>query len=82
MLKPAGFTPLTAGLLCETLQAAGLPDGAINFVPGPGSSVGEWLVTDPRVAMVTFTGSPPVGRAILARAGIKRVTLELGNTAP
>jgi acyl-CoA reductase-like NAD-dependent aldehyde dehydrogenase len=82
VLKPAGFTPLTAGLLCETLQAAGLPDGAINFVPGPGSTVGPWLVTDPRVAMVTFTGSPPIGRAILAQAGIKRVTLELGNTAP
>ena len=82
VLKPAGHTPLTAGLLCEVLQQAGVPDGAINLVPGPGGSVGEWLVTDPRVAMVTFTGSPPVGRAILARAGIKRVTLELGNTAP
>ncbi|MGH7958728.1 MAG: aldehyde dehydrogenase family protein [Opitutaceae bacterium] len=82
VLKPAGTTPLTSGLLCEILQQAGLPDGAINFVPGPGSTVGDWLVTDPRVAMVTFTGSPPVGRHILAKAGIKRVMLELGNTAP
>ena len=82
VLKPATHTPLTAGLLCWVLQQAGLPDGAINLVTGPGGTVGEWLVTDPRVAMVTFTGSPPVGRGILARAGIKRVTLELGNTAP
>jgi len=82
VLKPAGTTPLTSALLCEILQEAGLPDGAINFVPGPGSSVGDALVSDPRVAMVTFTGSPPVGRHILAKAGIKRVTLELGNTAP
>ena len=82
VLKPAGTTPLTSALLCEILQQAGLPDGAINFVPGPGSSVGDWLVSDPRVAMVTFTGSPPVGRHILAKAGIKRVTLELGNSAP
>jgi acyl-CoA reductase-like NAD-dependent aldehyde dehydrogenase len=82
VLKPANMTPLSSALLCEILQQAGLPDGAVNFLPGPGGSVGDWLVSDPRVAMVTFTGSPPVGRQILSRAGIKRVTLELGNTAP
>jgi len=82
VLKPASSTPLTAVLLCQVLQEAGLPPGAVNLVVGPGSTVGEWLVTDPRVAKVSFTGSPPVGRRITEIAGIKKVTLELGNTSP
>lgn len=82
VLKPASSTPLTAVLLCEVLEQAGAPEGAINLVVGPGGTVGEWLVSDPRVAKVTFTGSAAVGRQILQRAGIKKVTLELGNTSP
>ncbi|MDQ7843700.1 MAG: aldehyde dehydrogenase family protein [Armatimonadota bacterium] len=82
VLKPASWTPLTAVLLVETLIEAGLPPGAINLVAGPGGTVGEWLVTDPRVAKVTFTGSADVGRQIVSRAGIKKITLELGNTSP
>ncbi len=82
VLKPASWTPLTSVLLVEVLTAAGLPAGAINLVAGPGSSVGEWLVSDDRVAMVTFTGSADVGRQITQRAGIKKITLELGNTSP
>ncbi len=82
VLKPASTTPLTAVLLCQILADAGLPPGALNLVAGSGGTVGEWLVTDPRVAKVTFTGSPPVGEHILAVAGIKKVTLELGNTSP
>lgn len=82
VLKPANSTPLSAGILCEILQEAGLPDGGINLVNGPGSTVGDWLVRHPKVAKITFTGSPPVAEQILARAGIKKVTLELGNTAP
>jgi acyl-CoA reductase-like NAD-dependent aldehyde dehydrogenase len=82
VLKPASTTPLTAVKLCEVLAEAGLPPGALNLVVGSGGTVGEWLVTDPRVAKVTFTGSPPVGEHILAVAGIKKVTLELGNTSP
>ncbi|UCD98112.1 MAG: aldehyde dehydrogenase family protein [Chloroflexota bacterium] len=82
VLKPASTTPITAVKLCEILEAAGLPQGAINLVVGPGSTVGEWLVTDPRVDKITFTGSPPVGEHILSVAGIKKVTLELGNTSP
>ncbi len=82
VLKPASTTPLTAVLLCQVLQEAGLPPGALNLVVGPGSTVGEWLVADPRVAKVSFTGSPAVGRRITERAGIKKVTLELGNTSP
>jgi acyl-CoA reductase-like NAD-dependent aldehyde dehydrogenase len=82
VLKPASTTPLTAVLLCQILADAGLPPGALNLVVGSGGTVGEWLVTDPRVNKVTFTGSPPVGEHILAVAGIKKVTLELGNTSP
>ena len=82
VLKPATWTPLTAVLLVETLIAAGLPAGAINLVTGPGSTVGNWLVEDDRVNKITFTGSADVGRQITARAGIKKITLELGNTSP
>ncbi|MDQ7828009.1 MAG: aldehyde dehydrogenase family protein [Armatimonadota bacterium] len=82
VLKPAGATPLTAVRLCRVLEEAGLPAGALNLVHGPGGTVGEWLVTDPRVAKVTFTGSPAVGERITRLAGLKKVTLELGNTSP
>lgn len=82
VLKPASTTPLAAVKLCQILMEAGLPAGAINLVVGSGGTVGEWLVTDPRVDKITFTGSPDVGRHILSVAGIKKVTLELGNTSP
>src|SRR4051812_11498284 len=60
VLKPASATPLAAVKLCQVLQEAGLPAGAINLVVGSGGTVGEWLVTDPRVDKITFTGSPDV----------------------
>ncbi len=82
VLKPASTTPLAAVKLCQILQEAGLPAGALNLVVGGGSTVGEWLITDERVDKITFTGSPDVGRHILSVAGIKKVTLELGNTSP
>lgn len=82
VLKPASWTPVTAVLLCQVLEQAGLPPGAMNLIVGPGGAIGEWLVTDPRVAKVTLTGSVPVGRRIVELAGIKKVTLELGNTSP
>ena len=82
VLKPASSTPLTAVKLCQIIQEAGLPNGALNLVIGSGSTVGEWLITDPRVDKITFTGSPEIGRHILSVAGIKKVTLELGNSSP
>ena len=82
VLKPATSTPIAAVKLVQALEDAGLPAGAMNLVVGSGGTVGEWMVTDPRVAKITFTGSPPVGEHILAVAGIKKVTLELGNTSP
>lgn len=80
VLKPAPATPLTALRLQEIMQEAGLPEGAFEVVVG-GADVGEWLTTDPRVAMLTFTGSPGVARAISKNAGLRRLTLELGGNA-
>ncbi len=81
VLKPASTTPLTAILLVEAFQAAGLPHGYLNLVVGPGSAIGDYLVQHPGVRMVTFTGSPPVGEHIRSIAGLKEVVLELGNNS-
>jgi len=81
ILKPASYTPLTALKLGEIMMDAGLPDGALNIIMGGGSTVGTWMVEDPRLAMITFTGSPPVGEFIKSKAGMKRVTLELGSNS-
>lgn len=81
VLKPAGQTPLSALALADVFAEAGLPAGALNIVPGKGSVVGEKLVQDPRVAAITFTGSPEVGIAMKQKAGLKRVTLELGSNS-
>lgn len=82
VLKPATKTPLASIKLAEILMEAGLPAGALNLVIGSGVTVGNRLVEDERLAMVTFTGSPPVGREIKSRCGLKRVTLELGSNSP
>jgi betaine-aldehyde dehydrogenase len=81
VLKPAELTPLTALELEQAALAAGLPQGVLNVVVGPGRVVGERLVQHPDVAKVAFTGSTAVGRRIgaLASESIKRVTLELGG---
>jgi acyl-CoA reductase-like NAD-dependent aldehyde dehydrogenase len=81
ILKPASTTPVTALRLAELLGEAGLPDDVLQVVVGPGSTLGQKLVTDERVNMVSFTGSPPVGRQIARDAGMKMVTLELGNNS-
>lgn len=81
VLKPASQTPLSAFFIAELLEEAGLPKGALNVVTGAGRVVGDKLVTDPRVSMITFTGSPSVGIGIRNKAGLKRVTLELGSNA-
>jgi acyl-CoA reductase-like NAD-dependent aldehyde dehydrogenase len=82
VVKPATKTPLSLLKLAELLEEAGLPAGVLNVVIGSGRTVGNRLVEDDRLAMITFTGSPPVGRAIKAQAGLKRVTLELGSNSP
>jgi betaine-aldehyde dehydrogenase len=81
VLKPAELTPLTALELERIALEAGLPEGVLNVVAGPGSEVGRRLVQHPDVAKIAFTGSTEVGRGIAAGAAatIKRVTLELGG---
>jgi acyl-CoA reductase-like NAD-dependent aldehyde dehydrogenase len=81
VLKPAELTPLTALELEKIALEAGLPEGVLNVVVGPGRVAGERLVEHPDVAKVAFTGSTAVGRRIgaLAAQSIKRVTLELGG---
>ncbi|MFJ7729408.1 aldehyde dehydrogenase family protein [Neobacillus sp. NPDC097160] len=81
VLKPASQTPLIALYIAELFKEAGLPDGVLNVVTGSGSIVGEAIIRDDRVAMITFTGSPAVGIAIRNKAGLKRTTLELGSNA-
>ena len=81
VLKPAERTPLTAVRLAELLADSGLPDGVLTLVHGAGSEVGEALIRDEIPARISFTGSPVVGRRILQIAGLKKVTLELGNNS-
>ncbi|HEY6397193.1 MAG TPA: aldehyde dehydrogenase family protein [Solirubrobacteraceae bacterium] len=84
LLKPAELTPLSALRFAEIASEAGLPDGVLNVVVGPGSVCGQRLVEHPGVAKIAFTGSTEVGRSIAAGAAqtIKRVTLELGGKSP
>jgi acyl-CoA reductase-like NAD-dependent aldehyde dehydrogenase len=84
VLKPAELTPLTALEFERIAVAAGIPEGVVNVVAGPGSTCGARLVEHPDVAKVAFTGSTAVGRRIAEGAAktIKRVTLELGGKSP
>ena len=79
--KPSSKTPLSAVRLARTMEEAGLPKGAYNVITGSGAQIGMALAEHPGVAMLTFTGSPEVGRTIKSRAGFKKVTLELGNNS-
>lgn len=81
VIKPASDTPLSALRLVEILYEAGLPEGVVNIVFGPGGTVGEALLQHPNVAVVSFTGSTESGRhvAIEAAKSLKRVSLEMGG---
>jgi betaine-aldehyde dehydrogenase len=81
VLKPAELTPLTAIRFAELALEAGIPEGVVNVVVGPGSVVGERLIAHPDVAKIGFTGSTEVGRQVMQGAAktVKRVTLELGG---
>jgi acyl-CoA reductase-like NAD-dependent aldehyde dehydrogenase len=81
VLKPASLTPLSVLRYAELAVEAGMPPGTLNVVPGPGSTVGDALVTHPAVGKIGFTGSTEVGASIARKAAdtIKRVTLELGG---
>jgi acyl-CoA reductase-like NAD-dependent aldehyde dehydrogenase len=82
VLKPAAQTPLSALLLAELELEAGLPPGWLNVVVGRASEIGDVLVADERVRLITFTGSAEVGWKLRERAARKKVSLELGNATP
>src|SRR5918999_1860777 len=82
VLKPATQTPLTALKLAELEEEAGLPAGWLNVVVGRSEEIGDVLVEDERVRLITFTGSADVGWGLRERAARKKVTLELGNSTP
>lgn len=81
VLKPASQTPLSALFLAELLDQTALPKGAFNVVTGSGKTVGDAIVENDKVKMITFTGSPAVGIGIREKAGLKRVALELGSNS-
>ncbi len=81
VLKPATKTPLSALRLARTMEEAGVPKGSYNVLTGSGALIGMAMAEHPGIAMLTFTGSPAVGRTIKSRAGFKKVTLELGNNS-
>jgi acyl-CoA reductase-like NAD-dependent aldehyde dehydrogenase len=82
VLKPAGQTPLSALLLAELEEEAGLPPSWLSVVVGPSSEIGDVLIEDERVKAITFTGSGAVGWKLKERAPKKKVNLELGNATP
>jgi aldehyde dehydrogenase (NAD+) len=82
ILKPSEKTPLTAMVFTELLYEAGLPPHMLSTLVGPTAEVAEVLVKDPRVSLVSFTGSVPVGKRIAETAGYKKVVLELGGNDP
>jgi acyl-CoA reductase-like NAD-dependent aldehyde dehydrogenase len=82
VLKPAGQTPISALKLAAILVEAGLPDGWLNVIPGPGSQVGNAIVEHELTKALTFTGSAGVGWGIRSRVPHKKVNLELGSNAP
>jgi len=82
VLKPASQTPLSALLLAELEEEAGLPSGWLSVVVGSAAEIGDVLIEDERVQAITFTGSGPVGWKLRERAPKKRVNLELGNATP
>ena len=82
VLKPASATPLSALLLAELMEEAGLPPGWLNVIVGSSSEIGDVLIEDERVAALTFTGSGDVGWKLKERAPRKHVGLELGNATP
>ncbi|WP_096271566.1 L-glutamate gamma-semialdehyde dehydrogenase [Paucisalibacillus globulus] len=87
LLKPASVTPVVAYKFMEVLEEAGMPAGIINYIPGPGAEVGDYLVNHPRTRFISFTGSREVGLNIFERAAkiqpgqiwLKRTILEMGG---
>ncbi|MGI8315970.1 aldehyde dehydrogenase family protein [Halobacillus mangrovi] len=81
ILKPAEQTPVTALLLTRLFEEAGLPEGRLNVLTGPGEELGPMLTSNKSIHMFTFTGSPKVGQLLREQAGLRDVALELGNNS-
>src|SRR3712207_9394245 len=82
VLKTAQATPLTDLALAACFVDAGLPPDVLNVVTGHGEEIGDLLVEDPRIRKISFTGSTAVGDRIARRAGVKKLSLELGASCP
>ncbi len=82
IVKPDSRTPLSALMLARALHDAGLPPGMLQVITGPGREVGQVLVSDPRVRMISFTGGLETGQAIMSQVGLKKVGMELGSNCP
>jgi len=82
VLKPTEQTPFTALMLADTLYEAGLPPEMLSVVTGGPADIGDAMITDPRIDLITFTGSVRVGKYIAEKAGYKRIVLELGGNDP
>lgn len=84
VLKPAEEASVVGLEIARIFEAAGLPAGCLNVVPGDGAETGAVLLADPRVRMITFTGSTAVGRALAVEAArhLKKITLEMGGKSP
>ncbi len=82
IVKPDSKTPLSALKLAEAIHEAGVPPGVLQVLPGPGYEIGDILVTDPRVRMISFTGGLNVGTEIAHKTGLKKIGMELGSNSP
>lgn len=82
VLKPTELTPLTALLLADVLYEAGLPPEMLSVVTGLPADIGDEMITNEHIDLITFTGSVPVGKYIAAKAGYRRMVLELGGNDP
>lgn len=82
IVKPATLTPLSALLLAEAFDHAGLPDKVLSVITGSGSEIGDTLVSHPSINMVSFTGGLNTGEAIAKKAGLKKLSMELGSNSP
>ena len=82
ILKPHSSTPLSAKKLVDLFSKTELPHGILQLITGSGAKIGDQLVSDRRVRMVSFTGGPEVGNRILAQTGLKKIGMELGSNCP
>ncbi|HSI68559.1 MAG TPA: aldehyde dehydrogenase family protein [Planococcus sp. (in: firmicutes)] len=82
IVKPATMTPLSALLLAEAFDHAGLPRKILSVITGYGNEVGDALVTHPAVRMISFTGGLEAGEKIIKKAGLKKISMELGSNSP